>query len=1014
MSAALLLILLSTPCRAQPDQPFAAALDAVRISTGDLAVRADRWPTPMTLRAVEDALRAPASHPGKAVSEGGATLSAMADEAAGLLEVKPSTFQAAPLPPALPAGLRPVAEPVGRLLAAISAARADMARAVASLSPPERARALELVRAWVTNGNPEPTPADIRVLERFDVGAVVSAARRVLDELEPAAAGIAAPKEDGYAWPRRTRVPMEGGDLLIGGFGDDEYSAKDLEGVALLVDLGGRSTYLCAPAAAGEGEVRVVLDLSSEVVVGSSSGTASGTFGVGVLALPRARAGVVLRGGDVSLGAGLFGAGAVLLNGEAKVVGGRFSQGAGAFGMGLFRSRGDTSSFQVRMAGQGFGFTRGVGIFSHAGAGAHLDGGLVEPDPREPLAALSMSQGFGYGPRAWMAGGIGIARVRGDGCTLDASYMAQGAGYWHSLGLLTVEGDRCRVQGRRYVQGAGVHTAAGTFILRGSNNRSIVWGAGPALGWDYGVGILDVEGSSNSCQGEWATMKGDVNGHSLSLIQGNGNRLELPDAAGGALKRGAPSYGLLAVHGERNTYAAGSSTSFAGPLALAADPWSASVGGLVLAAPAEPKPEWPAVQRGTAFVAERDRLEELLRRAEALPPAGRAALWLQAASSSGLDGETGMAAAAKLAALPAEARSELVRLVSAGNFDANLWLSTLVPAFGRVLSRTILLELAKAEPVRRLALAPLLRGLPVEEALGPAVDLATAEDWRLRRGAAGTIGSLLARRRGQEPGRLRLLEAARAYVLKPSAFPAGSKAEEEWLRSLGEQRLGDLYAALALGEGMTADERVALLRAAPSPFSALPPSTLKAFAAVLSARPAAYASALSAELAESAAQEPQARKVLARLLDDQEPEVVQAALVALSALGRREDAPLIARFLVHPSAYLRESAAAGLGRMGAEGEGELRKALGAPEARTRALAAAGVSQTTEKKVLPLLGKALGDRDASVRRTALAGLLALPSPLIAERVRFKKQLDRLALSDPDPSVRFAAERTRRGL
>ena len=303
--------------------------------------------------------------------------------------------------------------------------------------------------------------------------------------------------------------------------------------------------------------------------------------------------------------------------------------------------------------------------------------------------------------------------------------------------------------------------------------------------------------------------------------------------------------------------------------------------------------------------------------------------------------------------------------------------------------------------MRRVVLLGSLRHMPFSEAVGPLLDALGSEDWRERRTAVSALESLLDRRWGQEPGRVRLLETALSLCEGPSA-------DERWSGRLGEQRLNGLFAALSLG-GMSADERSALLRATPRPFEPVGSGAFDEFARILRARPDLHRAALRIELDETRSQEADVLAALRMKLDDPDVEVAQAALCALSAAGDAEDAGRLSRFLEHPKALLRETAAAALGRMGASAAETLRRALGSSSPRTRALAAVGVSQTSDAAVLPLLAFALKDPDAGVRRSALAGLLAVQAPMRPERKAFSGELLRLAVEDPSPSVRAAASR-----
>lgn len=1000
------------------------ALPGLRLSREDLAIRADRWDTRMTLPAVEGLLQDPLAATG-ALSDWSARLKdapssfALAELAAGMLDAQ-AVSGSSEAAQALLSGWESTAErpdlrlstqartAIGGILSAIALAQPLLERAVSSLSPDERRKALATMQGLVFNEDAGGLASeDFEVLSRFDLASLLSAARRVLRAVDAALPALKSAVQSAAGLPR-TRVSLPIGDLLLSGGGDDEYSEEDLRDAALLVDFGGRSRYHGPPAAAGEGKIRVGVDLSREVFVESSSGAASGVFGIGLLYLPEE--GVKsLHAGDISLGAGLFGVGGLFMAGEgSSLLGGRFTQGAGAFGIGLLDLRGKGAAYSLRLAGQGFGSTRGAGILRHRGDGARLDGGETEADPREPLAALSLSQGAGYGPRAYSAGGVGLALVEGDGCELRASYMAQGMGYWHSFGGLAVLGGGNRIQGRRYVQGAGVHTAVGGLRLAGSGNSLMTWGVGPGFGWDYGVGSLDAQGEGNSFSSEWASGRGDVNGHGFVSIRGSRNRVALADLGSGAFKRGAPSYGVVSILGEGNAYRFFAASGTAGPLTLGADPWGALSGDEGLRVEGElpmPKPDWPGVPREEAFLRDRERLVKLIREADGKAVVERLKDWLRAAASAGLDAQTGMEAARRLASLPGSERRHLLRLVSADDFSGLIWLRLLLPAFGRDMASAALREYQSERGMRRALLLGLFSQMPAADAMGPALLESRSPDWRLRRQSALILGKLFDRGKGQEPGRIRLLETAAMLCARPEER---GKKDAAWLSALGEQSLSDLFAALSLGEGMAPEERVSLLFSNPNPFEPASPAALREFARILGSREKRYAAALASESEELSSQEGEARRALKALLQDSDREVAAAALSGLGGIGRKEDAPALAAFLEDPSALLREASAAALGRMGDAARGEIRKALRSRLPRTRALAAAAAARSGEASALLELKAAFRDKDEEVRRTALAALLAVQNPLRGERKAFAGEVRRL-LSDKAPSVRAAARR-----
>ncbi|MDE2292143.1 MAG: hypothetical protein KGL53_08680, partial [Elusimicrobia bacterium] len=330
----------------------------------------------------------------------------------------------------------------------------------------------------------------------------------------------------------------------------------------------------------------------------------TGVFGVGLFAAPVPGPKRVKAGAE-SLGAGLFGAGGAWLAGAPLALdAGAFSMGAAAYGVGVLDASGDGAELASGLDSQGFGFTRGAGLFVYRGSGARLDCGLRTPDAHEDLALTSLCQGAGVGPRAFAGGGVGTALVEGSSVSLNASYMAQGVGYWHGLGVLVVRGDRDRLQARRYAQGTGVHTALGLLSIEGSSDTTRVWGVGPAFGWDWGVGWTVVSGDGDRLASEWAAARGDLNGEGFLTVRGDHARLALADAGAGAMRRNAPSWAVLAARGTDDVLNAPTPDAWGTVEGFSFDP----------DLKAEPA-DWPRVDRSSAAKADEERFTGLLRAA---------------------------------------------------------------------------------------------------------------------------------------------------------------------------------------------------------------------------------------------------------------------------------------------------------------------------------------------------------------------------------------------------------------
>lgn len=741
----------------------------------------------------------------------------------------------------------------------------------------------------------------------------------------------------------------------------------------------------------------VTVDFSDDVLIDASTssaqGPASGVLGVGLLYLANPGGTKTLRGGDLAFGAGLLGVGGLYLAGPASVESGAFGQGAAAYGAGVVWSSGTASSFTHGVAGQGYASTRGSGLFAHRGAAARFECGLTRPDPREELATLGLCQGAGVGPRGFAGGGLGALSSDGDGAVLRAGYMSQGMGYWRAAGVLALRGNRLDVRGRRYVQGAGVHTGVGAVRYEGSSSTFRVWGVGPGFGWDYGVGLFHGAGHGNLLASEWAAARGDINAVGLTRLEGKGWRLALPDAGSGAMRRNAPSWGLVAAE---------DATVLPSP----PDAWGDAPGAVEDAALAPPPADWPRPEREAALRRDRERVARLLAEADSASPNEQPLKLLDAAGAGGLDAAGPREALGRLITLGPGAARVLLSRLTPERFDDSLWVRLALSAWGHDAADAVLMAREDARPQVRAWRVGALSVTTLRAARMLAKSLSDP-DWRSRRAGALALGTLLSRETGEEPGRLRVLKEAEAVAL--------GRRSTATLVNIGARRLGDLLGALSLDAYADPADVMSVYAAAPNPFDRFGPDSppVKAFLSVLEARPA-YAEALRAELDSASAAVPGVRKALHSLLEDKEPEVVQAALTALAQVGDALDAPRLAAFLNDGRALNREAAAAGLGRMGESGRDDISAALSSKVARVRSLAALAAGQSSDPAALTLLERAFADRDPFVRATAVRALNAVQAPLRARRASFKPTLERLAAGDKDPAVRALAARALRFL
>lgn len=988
-------------------EAFKSLLPEVRAYESDLGVRPQRWDTPLTEGGIEWVLDHPLDlavglHSLDVSFNDSLDSEALFTSAGRLVgHVQPQTPPPAPATldcPGLAPQLRPALE---KLVASLAAAKKDVAASIAGLDPIKRARLESALGAVLVNQPLDELDAQLfGDADGFDRSAALRAAIEAAGAVEQALPDLRA--NAGAAPKTKLRCGSPAGDVLLGTTGDDQYLPDELETSALVVDFGGANRYAGPAAAAGPGQLRVVLDLGSGASFESKGPAAgSGRFGVGLLYSLGAGT-TTIKAGDYSAGAGFFGVGGAFIGGPAQVDTLSFGQGAGAFGVGLLELRG-TSRLSARFAAEGFGFTRGVGLFL-ARQTTDARCGLYFPDPREDLAWLSLCQGVGYGPRAYAGGGWGVARVDGAGSRLQASYFAQGAGYWHGLGTLLVDGANTSLQARRYSQGTGVHTAVGALELHADGVSTVNWGVGPGFGWDYGIGWLDAVGRGQKLRADWAAGRADLNSRSFVRIAGDSAQLELHDLGIGSYQRGAAGYSLVDIEGSGHRLREPLLGKPAPVDDYALSPWGALWAPQSLTLdPTMPLDNvvWPTGDRQSFAKKEAAELDRRLARVDAMAPAQRASALLFIVSQFGLAPEAVGRAVEKLAQTPEAEAAALVSNVAPERFDELLWIRILACALGRPAGQAAAAAIGQASGLKRALLVGLLGTSPIDTALDPALAELRSSDWRVRKQAAAVIGSLLDSSRGEEPGRL--------AFLSDSLDVLNGGDEGAFLAKAGVKRLSDLYAALALAGRLSVPYRLSLLEKAGTPFDNVNPDALKLYVKLLRAFQDDAKKALSAELDAARTRKPAARAALIDAAHDPDPEVAATALLALGRIGDPDDAPALQAALQAPTTLEREAGASALAAMGPAGARAIADAFAAGSTPVRELAVVAAAQSSDPDVMiKVLKEALLDPKVEVRRLALASLSAVPAPLHPKRRELVVDLQRVAGSDPAPALRAAAK------
>ncbi len=994
--------------------------ETLRMNEKDFKLSAG-WELPFTIPAVENFFAKPLDIPAMAGEwadriEETSDVSGLLDTAFHVMGITPTESSAAPLVlgTPLPAQLKPA---ITVLVSAIKEAQPFLDRAVDSLPASAREGLLGL-NEW-----PDPQTGAVRqeisarrtkqkyeAMKPFSQQDLAEAGARVFAGVDKALKML--PKSADVK--KQVRWKTVNGDILIGGRGDDVYDKADLKDVAVLIDLGGNNIYKAPVATAREKQIRIVIDYGANVQVDGENflhgNAGAGIFGIGVMVLPNGEGTKIMKTGPFSQGFGMGGIGALVVNGTAHLSAQRSVQGMGIFGVGILSAKSSKgSTYVATRSGQGSAWTRGVGIFLHEGDDADIKGGLVQPDPREPLGSVSLCQGVGFGPRAYAGGGVGIAVVKGNRISVKGSYFSQGVGYWHGFGAFRLRGDGNTLQARRYDMGSGVHSAFGHMDVFGNNNRILNWGVGPSYGWDHGVGSSIVFGNDNEMQTEWGSGTASIGSLSFSYIKGERNKMKLCDFGTNNFFRDEPAYSVQIIDGVGNQLQChGSAETNGERLRRMRTPWGLFQmrGTTLVENLGLTPPEWPELPREEAVEREMVDLGEQIEQSAGKPPLDEVADLIDIASAFSLDKVTPRRAMHELLVLPPEKAVLMADVLDPSAVDQLIYLSVAMPAHGDTTAKALVKSLkGPATPQKKAVMLNFLRmarprtAAPalMEFVNGPASD-------ELRLNALRAMAALLNKDAGAEPGP----RAALITVLNNLERPS-KKNKQEALGLIAKMRVGEALGLAATIVDMSADDRAEMLENAPEDLtSPLGEKAGKIFLTIAAREKKMNMKNVKDQLAQLEELEPQARRMLAELLTSSRAATVNTVAIGLGQIANGDDAKLLEPLLRHENTRVRESAAVALARMGDAGLPVLQRALESSEPRDRALALAGMTQSATVKSLALVEKALNDENPNVRLTAVAVIDNLPEILKPKRAGVVARVKKEIPSETDPDVRLALE------
>jgi len=179
---------------------------------------------------------------------------------------------------------------------------------------------------------------------------------------------------------------------------------------------------------------------------------------------------------------------------------GLYTLGAASYGISFLIDESGNDIYSATEFAEGFAGTLGAGfLVDYSGNDVYFAGGKYLHKPLAPLDYRSLAQGFGYGVRPDLAGGIGILYDGSGNDRFNGGVYAQAVAYWYALGILIDKSGNDFYTAVYYPQGSGIHLAGG-FLLdeQGEDHYYSKHGPGQGAGHDYSVGFLvDKAGNDN-------------------------------------------------------------------------------------------------------------------------------------------------------------------------------------------------------------------------------------------------------------------------------------------------------------------------------------------------------------------------------------------------------------------------------------------------------------------------------------------------------------------------------------
>ncbi len=198
------------------------------------------------------------------------------------------------------------------------------------------------------------------------------------------------------------------------------------------------------------------------------------------------------RGNDYSFSAWCSYMLAMDMNGSDYYQAGLHSLGAATLGISYLFDANGNDIYNASEFAEGFASVLGVGIIADLGGNdVYYCGGKYLHAPLAPNDYRTMSQGYGFGIRPDIGGGVGVLYDKSGNDYYDGGVFSIGGAYWYALGIVIDENGNDFYNSVYYPQGSGIHLAAG-FLLdeNGEDSYYSKHGPGMGAGHDFSVGFL--------------------------------------------------------------------------------------------------------------------------------------------------------------------------------------------------------------------------------------------------------------------------------------------------------------------------------------------------------------------------------------------------------------------------------------------------------------------------------------------------------------------------------------------